>query len=137
MCIDDMEAMAWACTNLKALHICIEELDTKPKFRKRLSCYVPTTTALNCMLVFKAWADDFRPAIWRTVDLQKHALFESLDQRNLSQYGALIRQIIHSTTYQTYLSDLVRRNNATLASLNLYHLSQETANNYSGAAWMP
>ncbi|KAF9134222.1 hypothetical protein BGW39_007693 [Mortierella sp. 14UC] len=64
-----------------------------PELRHRLSCFVALEDALSCMLVCKAWTDDFMSAIWFEIDFNVHPRFASLSPNIIAKHGRHIRTV--------------------------------------------
>ncbi|KAG0214698.1 hypothetical protein B0O80DRAFT_447151 [Mortierella sp. GBAus27b] len=117
-----------------------------PEIILRISLHVSAKDAVACTRVCKAWNYAFSPVVWNTVDFRVQKKFINLDPVVISKYGHHIRTVkrisqeqqleaLHhssicklqglriamstETPFQVFCYDLLRRNAASIAELEL------------------
>ncbi|OAQ21997.1 hypothetical protein K457DRAFT_143634 [Linnemannia elongata AG-77] len=121
-----------------------------PEIRARVASFLPRRDCLQCMRVSPAWFQDFAPLVWHTIDFDKDATaFAAVTPEILDKYGGFISQTLNISTFEhiqalqhvkvssiasmkiqlpnnwlwrATLSDLLRRSQGSITSLNFWCL---------------
>ncbi|KAK3833158.1 MAG: hypothetical protein JOS17DRAFT_741693 [Linnemannia elongata] len=119
-----------------------------PEIRVRVASFLLRKHCLPCMLVSRAWFQDFAPSVWHTIDFEKDATaIAATTPEVLDKYGCFVSQTLNISTlghiqalqhvkvnsiaamkiqlpgdwlWRAMLSDLIRRSNGSITSLHFW-----------------
>lgn len=119
-----------------------------PEIRVRVASFLLRKNCLPCMLVSRAWFQDFAPSVWHTIDFDKDATaIAAATPEDLNKYGSFVSQTLNVSTlghiqalqhakvnsiavmtiqlpgdwlWRAMLSDLLRRSHGSITSLTFW-----------------